>query len=108
MYDFTLSLSPQLTLAYHTQGEVIYWRYLDLEPRGARDIADTFAAVSGYSAEDTPFASGFAGDKDWYIRDFDRPGYTVEAGLGQNPLPLSQFDKIYADNLGILTLSMLL
>lgn len=108
MYDFTLSLSPQLTLAYHTQGEVIYWRYLDLEPRGARDIADTFAAVSGYSAEDTPFASGFAGYKDWYIREFDRPGYTIEAGLGQNPLPLSQFDKIYADNLGILTLSMLL
>ena len=105
MYDFTLSLSPQLTLAYHTQGEVIYWRYLDLEPRGARDIADTFAAVSGYSAEDTPFASGFAGYKDWYIREFDRPGYTVEAGLGRNPLPLSQFDKIYADNLGILTLS---
>ena len=108
MYDFTLSLSPQLTLAYHTQGEVIYWRYLDLEPRGARDIADTFAAVSGYSAEDTPFASGFAGYKDWYIREFDRPGYTVEDGLGRNPLPLSQFDKIYADNLGILTLSMLL
>ena len=106
MYDFTLSLSPRLTLSYHTQGEVIYWRYLDLEPRGARDIADTFAAVSGYSAEDTPFASGFAGYKDWYIRDFDRPGYTVEAGLGRNPLPLSQFDKIYADNLGILTLSM--
>ena len=32
MYDFTLALSPQLTLAYHTQGEVIYWRYLDLLP----------------------------------------------------------------------------
>ena len=108
MYDFTLALSPRLTLAYHTQGEVIYWRYLDFEPPGSRDIADTFAAVSGYSVEDTPFASGFAGYKDWFIQDFDRPGYTIEAGLGRNPLPLSQFDKIYADNLGILTLSMAL
>ena len=104
MYDFTRSLSPQLTLAYHTQGEVIYWKYLDFEPPQSRSIAETFSAVSGYAAEETPYASGFAGYKDWFIQDFDRPGYTIEAGKGQNPLPLSQFDKIYADNLGILTL----
>lgn len=104
MYDFTRSLSPQLTLAYHTQGEVIYWKYLDFEPPQSRSIAETFSAVSGYAVEETPYASGFAGYKDWFIQDFDRPGYTIEAGKGQNPLPLSQFDKIYADNLGILTL----
>jgi len=103
MYDFTLALSPRLVLAYHTQGEVIYWRYLDYEPTNSRSIADTFAAVSGYSVEDTPYASGFAGYKDWFIQDFNRPGYTIEAGIGTNPLPVSQFDKIYADNLGILT-----
>lgn len=102
MYDFTLSLSPRLILAYHTQGEVIYWRYLDYEPQNSRAIADTFSAVSGYSVEETPYASGFAGYKDWFIQDFDRPGYTIEAGRGVNPLPLSQFDKIYRDNLGIL------
>ena len=102
MYDFTLSLSPDLILAYHTQGEVIYWKYLDFEPASSRAIADTFAAVSGYSVEDTPYTSGFAGYKDWFIRDFNRPGYTIEAGRGTNPLPISQFDKIYADNLGIL------
>ncbi len=106
MYDFTLALSPQLTLSYHTQGEVIYWRYLDLEPKGARGLADTFAAVSGYSAEDTPYASGFAGYKDWFISNFDRPGFTIEAGRGVNPLPISDFDKIYADNLGILSIAL--
>lgn len=108
MYDFTLALSPQLTLSYHTQGEVIYWRYLDLEPKDARSVADTLAAVSGYSVEDTPFASGFAGYKDWFISRFDRPGFTVEAGRGVNPLPIGDFDKIYADNLGILTLAAVL
>ena len=102
MYDFTLALSPQLVLAYHTQGEVIYWKYLDIEPKGARKLGERFAALSGYALEDTPFASGFAGYKDWFIQELDRPGYTVEAGRGVNPLPLSQFDKIYADNLGIL------
>lgn len=54
MYDFTLALSPQLTLAYHTQGEVIYWRYLDLLPPRAREIADTFSAVSGYPPRKRP------------------------------------------------------
>lgn len=107
MYDFTLSLSPNLILAYHTQGKVIYWKFLDYEPTNSRAIADTFSAVSGYSVEDTPYASGFAGYKDWFIQEFNRPGYTVEAGRGVNPLPLSQFDKIYADNLGILTLGAL-
>ena len=50
----------------------------------------------------TPFASGFAGYKDWFLQDFRRPGYTIEAGLGTNPLPLSQFDEIYRRNIGIL------
>lgn len=107
MYDFTLSLSPNLILAYHTQGEVIYWKFLDYEPTNSRAIADTFSAVSGYAVEDTPYASGFAGYKDWFIQDFNRPGYTIEAGHGVNPLPISQFDDIYEDNLGILTLGAL-
>ncbi len=36
------------------------------------------------------------------MQDFRRPGYTIEAGLGTNPLPLSQFDEIYRRNIGIL------
>lgn len=107
LYALTVRDDPALILAYHTQGEVIYWRYLDYEPPGSRDIAGTFSAVSGYAVEETPFASGFAGYKDWFIQSYDRPGYTIEAGLGENPLPLSQLGQIYRDNLGILTLGML-
>lgn len=107
MYDFTLALDPALILAYHTQGEVIYWKFLDYEPENSRNIAGTLSAVSGYAVEDTPYASGFAGYKDWFIQDFNRPGYTIEAGLGVNPLPLSQFAQIYRDNLGILTMAAL-
>jgi len=104
MYDFTLSIRPQLILAYHTQGKVIFWKYLDYEPENSRSIAYQFAAVSGYGVEETPTASGYAGYKDWFIEHYNRPGYTIEAGLGVNPLPLSQFETIYADNLGILVL----
>ena len=106
MYEFTRSYSPALTLSYHTQGCVIYWKYLDFDPPGARAIAERFSAVSSYAVETTPYASGFAGYKDWYIQDFNRPGYTIEAGLGDNPLPISEFDRIYGENLGILTLGL--
>lgn len=104
MYDFTLSFDPALILAYHTQGEVIYWRFLDYEPENSRQIAQVFSNASGYAVEDTPFASGFAGYKDWFIQDFDRPGYTIEAGRGVNPLPIEDFPEIYERNTGILTL----
>lgn len=108
MYQLTRSVDPALTLAYHSQGEIIYWKYLDMEPPRSREIAMRFGEVSGYQVEETPYASGFAGYKDWFIQDFDRPGYTIEVGLGENPLPVSQFGKIYRDNLGILVLGMLM
>ena len=102
VYDFTLEYSPALTLSYHTQGGVIYWKYLDYEPPRSREIAYRFGAASDYLVESTPYASGFAGYKDWFIQDFNRPGYTIEAGRGENPLPLEQFEQIYKQNLGIL------
>ena len=106
VYNFTLSYSPALTLSYHTQGRVIYWKFLNYEPAGAREIAERFSRASGYAVEDVPYASSFAGYKDWFIQQYDRPGYTIEAGLGENPLPISMFDQIYSDNLGILTLGL--
>lgn len=106
MARLTRQTQPRLTLSYHAQGEVIYWKFMDLEPAGAEELGQEFARVSGYALENTPFASGFAGYKDWFIQDFDRPGYTIEVGLGESPLPLSQFDRIYRDNLGILTLGL--
>ena len=102
IYRFTKSHNFLLTLSYHSQGELIYWKYLDYEPARSREIADYFGEVSGYSVEETPYASGFAGYKDWFIETYNRPGYTIEVGLGQSPLPVSQFPEIYRANLGIL------
>ena len=107
MYDFTARFEPALTLSYHSQGEVIYWKFADFEPENARQIAELFSQLSGYAVEETPYASGFAGYKDWFIQDFDRPGYTIEVGRGVNPLPISDFPDIYEKNRGILTLGAL-
>lgn len=68
------------------------------------EIGTKFAKSSGYILTDVPYNSSFAGYKDWFIQGYNRPGYTIEAGLGENPLPITQFDEIYKNNLGILIL----
>ncbi len=103
----TEAVDPAVVLAYHTQGRVIYWQFRDYEVPGARELGEEFARISGYALEDTPFESSFAGYKDWFIQNFRRPGYTIEVGAGENPLPLEQFDEIYRDNLGILVTAAL-
>lgn len=100
--NYTQIIDPALVLAYHTQGGEIYWQFEDVFVPGARELGEEFARLSGYALADTPYNSAFAGYKDWFIRFFRRPGYTIEAGRGENPLPLAQFDEIYRDNLGIL------
>ncbi len=99
---YTEAIDPALVLAYHTQGKEIYWQFGDYQVPGAEELGQEFARVSGYTLADVPYNSSFAGYKDWFIQYFRRPGYTIEAGSGQNPLPISQFDEIYRDNLGIL------
>ncbi len=99
---YTQAVNPDMVLAYHTQGQVIYWKFKDVFVSEAQKYGEEFARISGYALEDTPYESAWAGYKDWFIQEFRRPGYTIEVGLGENPLPLSQFDEIYRKNVGIL------
>ena len=108
IYNFTLRHDFRLILAYHSQGKVIYWQFQDYNPPMSLEIGEQFSASSGYSLEETPFNSSFAGYKDWFIQNYNKPGYTIEVGIGENPLPISQFDEIYNDNLGILVLGAVL
>ena len=108
LYDFTLSHDFSLTISYHTQGQEIYWNFQNINPPRGYEIGNQFAKVSGYSLAEVPYNSSFAGYKDWFIQDYNRPGYTIEAGAGENPLPISQFNQIYQDNEGILIYGMIL
>ncbi|MBR4636583.1 MAG: peptidoglycan-binding protein [Clostridia bacterium] len=106
LYDLTLDNDFVLSISYHTQGEVIYWNYKDIDPRRGLEIANAMAEASGYSVEDVPEESANAGYKDWFILNYDLPGYTIEAGKGVNPLPLSQFDRIFENNLPLLVTAL--
>ena len=95
-------------MAYHTQGKEIYWQFQNYAPPEAKEIGEIFSSVSGYKLADVPYDSSFAGYKDWFLQEYRNPGYTIEAGLGENPLPISQFNEIYNDNIGILVLGTVL
>ncbi len=82
-------------LALHSQGEVIYWSYGKKQPARSRKMAEIMATSSGYALDyPIPLATG-GGFKDWFIEEFNRPGFTVELGIGKNPLPAEQASDIY-------------
>ena len=95
-------------VALHTQGEEIYWRYGDRTPSQSRMMAQVLAAVSGYRMADPSESASHGGFKDWFIDCFARPGFTLELGRGQNPLPLREFEEIYQKAREMLLLSLLL
>ena len=107
VYNFTLKHNIDLVIAYHTQGKEIYWEFMNYEPEESKFIAEQFARVSGYDVAEVPYNSSFAGYKDWFIQNYRRPGFTIEAGIGENPLPIEQFNEIYRNNFGILVLGII-
>ncbi|MFR4594828.1 MAG: M14 family metallocarboxypeptidase [Oscillospiraceae bacterium] len=95
---YTACIRPDILLAYHTQGRVIYPGGQDIDPPGAEALAEKFSEASGYTVEEVPQKASNAGFKDWFLRRFHRPGFTIEAGLGENPLPLSQLPQLIREN----------
>ncbi|MFD1736538.1 M14 family metallopeptidase [Bacillus salitolerans] len=102
--ELTKTSDFSMVVAFHTQGKEIYWGYLNHEPPIAESIVNEFERVSGYKAvKDIDSHAGF---RDWFILTYRRPGYTVELGEGVNPLPISQFDEIYKQSIGIFLASL--
>ena len=89
-------------IAYHTQGGEIYWEYRGKAPVGSRTLAEQFSAASGYTVANVPYDSSFAGYKDWAIDAFGINAFTIEAGRGENPLPITDLESLYAENERIL------
>ncbi|RKP55092.1 peptidase M14 [Cohnella endophytica] len=93
--EFTERNEFDAVIALHTQGEEIYWNYREAEPAESRIWAGRMAEASGYRP--VYLEGSDAGYKDWFIHRYGRPGFTVEAGWGHNPLPMDGFDELYDD-----------
>ncbi|MBR2452498.1 MAG: M14 family metallocarboxypeptidase [Clostridia bacterium] len=99
---FTREHNFKMTIAFHSQGKVIYHGFQKKEPPISLKIAKAFEKISPYRIDQTEGIASYGGYKDWFVEEFRRVGFTIEVGEGQNPLPLSQFPKIYRETLPIL------
>lgn len=97
--SFTKAIKPDIVIAYHSQGEEIFYNFNGVCARGAKSLAQTLAEATGYQLSEADGITDCSGYKDWVIEQFSIPAYTIEVGKGENPLPLSQFEKIFHDNL---------
>ena len=58
-------------------------------------MAEIMATSSGYKLDYPVGLAVGGGFKDWFIKTFNRPAFTVEVGLGKNPLPNESVQDIY-------------
>lgn len=101
--SFIRRICPHVLAAWHTQGGEIYAE----DTCGGlpdADLARRLACASGYTLLPVPEGSRGGGLRDWFVEEFHRPGFTIEAGRGENPLPLSDLPKLYEENLPIFAL----
>ena len=85
-----------LTLSFHSQGEVIYYDYNGHVPPNGYEIGKILCKKSGYIFDKAEGITSCGGFKDWFIKMYNKPAYTIEVGKGKNPLPFSQFEDIYS------------
>lgn len=93
--------------ALHSQGEEIYYKFEDYDPPKSELMAKILSASSGYALVRQEGLASYGGFKDWFIREFNRPAFTVEIGRGKNPLPLDMLDQIYEQIQEMLLLGVL-
>ena len=82
--------------AFHSQGEEIFYSYGDKIPSGSFEMAKMLSELSGYELVKGQGLYSHGGFKDWFIKEFSLPGFTIEIGRGKNPLPMSELTSIFA------------
>jgi len=82
-------------MTLHSQGEEIYYTSGDCTAPRSKEIARILSRLSSYQLSKPLGTAAYGGLTDWCIRSLRRPSFTVECGLGVNPLPISDFFHIY-------------
>lgn len=83
-------------ITLHTQGEEIYYKSMGHEPQRSEHIAKIISRMTGYCLSEAEGTASYGGLTDWFIKEFDKPSFTIECGKGKNPLPSSQILNIYS------------
>lgn len=96
LYKFTLEITPEIVLSYHSSGEVIF------HPTYMKDryIAKGVSQLTGYSVQPLPPENLNGGYTDWFVKEFDKPALTIEIGesVKETNIPLEKIPGIWEKN----------
>lgn len=100
--DLCKKIPFELAVAFHSQGEEIYYEYDGIMPEDTPRYLEALEQTTHYKLAKPTGTASHGGMKDWFLKTYQKPAFTVEAGLGKNPLPHALFPKIYRDCSAIL------
>lgn len=92
---FRADPNVKMVLSLHTQGEEIFDTSGGERAPGSLPIAKKIAEMTGYRLSEAEGLASYGGLTDWVIRELGIPSYTLECGVGENPLPIADFPGIY-------------
>ena len=97
------------TISYHTQGQVIYWRFynIDLIYEEAASFTAALSNETGYYPWDEYETVDPAGYSDYGIYRALVPSVTMECGYGEPPYMQEQFPQIWEENKNIWEVTVL-
>ena len=99
---FVKEIDPQMTINYHSSGEILYWGYNQKGARYTRDLnyARQISRMTGYYVmppEGYPSGGGFL---QYFTETYKRPSLTPELSpyVGNTNVPISTFTRIWNQN----------
>nr|WP_275580448.1 M14 family metallocarboxypeptidase [Metabacillus iocasae] len=105
LYDFTLKHNFRAAISYHSSGEILYWYFKQQGSQLSRDekLARKVSRATGYSMVPKSASGTGGGYTDWFISSQKMPAFTPEVSpyAGHQPVPLSNFDRIWKQNVTI-------
>ena len=100
LVNFTRKIKPNMTISYHSKGEVIYYDFH--QPRkikkNHKKIAENISKSTGYAIQ--PSGKSAGGYKDWCIEKLGIPAVTIEVGEDTliHPITKRYLPSIYQKN----------
>ncbi len=108
LIDLCEEKSINCAYAFHSQGEEIFYEYEGFTPQISFHIASLLSSYCGYSLVKQSGISSHGGFKDWFLKRFGKPAFTIEIGRGNNPLPIEDFAGIYEKVVDALCISAII
>ena len=101
--DYTLRYDFDVTISYHSSGDLIYYAYGNKKAvnNASKSLAKAVKGISGYPLRDNSEGSS-GGYKDWAMDVLEIPSLTIEIGRSDSPLAMREIYSVFVRNIRVL------